>query len=80
MTAIALGLMACEPVLAEDDACNADAYAHLVGADVTATDGVTADGPVRVLRPDDVVTMEFRGDRLNFALDEQDRIVRVYCG
>lgn len=35
---------------------------------------------VRVIRPGDAITMDFRTDRVNFDLDEQDRIRRVWFG
>ena len=35
---------------------------------------------VRPLAPDTVVTQEFRGNRLNIALDERNTITRIYCG
>ncbi|RYX93816.1 MAG: hypothetical protein EOO28_16720 [Comamonadaceae bacterium] len=35
---------------------------------------------VRALRPNQMVTMEFNGARLNLELDASDRITRVRCG
>lgn len=35
---------------------------------------------VRVVRPNDMVTQDFRDNRLNIALDERDRVTRLYCG
>jgi hypothetical protein len=35
---------------------------------------------VRVIRPDTMVTQDFRENRLNIALDERDRVTRLYCG
>jgi hypothetical protein len=35
---------------------------------------------VRVIRPGQAVTMDFRGDRVNVMLDGQDRVERVTCG
>lgn len=35
---------------------------------------------VRVIRPDQLVTMDHREDRLNLHLDANDVIVRVRCG
>lgn len=34
----------------------------------------------RVLRPDQVVTLEFDGTRLNLDVDASSRVVRVRCG
>jgi hypothetical protein len=33
-----------------------------------------------VLRPDQVVTLEFDGTRLNLDVDASSRVVRVRCG
>lgn len=35
---------------------------------------------VRVIRPGQAVTMDFRGDRVNLMLDGQDKVERVTCG
>ena len=35
---------------------------------------------VRVLRPDQVVTMEFNAERLNLSVDMTGRVNRVNCG
>jgi translation initiation factor IF-1 len=35
---------------------------------------------MRWIRPGDVVTMDYREDRLNIHLDERGRIVRLVCG
>jgi uncharacterized protein involved in copper resistance len=45
--------------------------------DIEAGEGVAA---IRVIRPDQAVTQDFRPDRLNVELDAEDNITRVYCG
>lgn len=35
---------------------------------------------VRVLRPNQVVTMEFSAERLNLTVDDAGRVTRVSCG
>ncbi len=35
---------------------------------------------VRVLRPNQVVTMEFNAERLNLVVDQTGRVTRVNCG
>ena len=35
---------------------------------------------VRAITPDTVVTQEFRDDRINIAVDEDNTITRIYCG
>lgn len=35
---------------------------------------------VRVIRPGDMVTRDFRPDRLNVELDDEDKVTKIYCG
>lgn len=78
----ALLLTACQAPVAEtpsEDACGASALQHLVGEPSAAAEGASAPGSVRIIRPGEAVTMDYRADRLNFELDARDRITRVYC-
>ncbi|WJD72128.1 I78 family peptidase inhibitor [Pseudomonas asiatica] len=34
----------------------------------------------RILKPHDVVTLEYRSERLNLNVDEQGKVIRVNCG
>lgn len=36
--------------------------------------------PHRILGPNDAATMDFRGERVNFGLNDSDTVVRIYCG
>jgi len=70
---------------AEADGCNAEPVQNLVGELYAPELGeqarVTAGARVeRALRPGQIVTMEFRADRLSFTLDEKGRISQVNCG
>ncbi len=82
----ALGLSACAAAVVvpinpgTGDACGASALQAFVGQPPSALDAVRLIQPVRIIRPGDAVTMDFREDRINFELDGQDRIARVYCG
>ena len=65
--------------------CNADAAQDVVGR--KATDAVIEQARqssgatvARALRPDMVITMEYRGDRLNLRTDTNDIVVSVGCG
>ena len=74
-----------EEAAAEGDGCNAEPVQNLVGEVYTPELGeqarVTAGARVeRALRPGQIVTMEFRSDRLSFTLDEKGRISQVSCG
>jgi hypothetical protein len=53
------------------------AYTEALAADAQRRSGARA---VRRIRPGDMVTMDFRGDRLNVHLDDADRVVRFDCG
>jgi hypothetical protein len=44
---------------------------------VSAGEGVAT---VRVIRPGEPVTMDYRANRLNVELDDGDKIVRIFCG
>ena len=65
--------------------CKADSLQALVGqeanetlvAQATADSGATS---VRVLGPDDVATMDFRGDRLTITTDARRMIQTLSCG
>lgn len=37
-------------------------------------------GIVRTVRPDEMVTMEYRVDRLNITLDERGMVIAIRCG
>ncbi len=63
-----------------DDTCGASGLASLIGQDASAVAATTFQNPIRIIRPDDMVTMDFNPQRLNFELDELNEIVRVRCG
>lgn len=69
----------------EGPACNADRAQEFLGrtADAdTQQAAMAASGAkvVRVLRPGMMVTMEYRGDRLNLRIDGQGKILSATCG
>ena len=41
---------------------------------------LTGAGILRWMRPGDIVTMEFREDRLNLELDGNNRVTAIRCG
>jgi len=65
--------------------CNAEpaqsvvgqAYADALAAELQAKAGAKL---LRVIRPGQAVTMDFREDRLNVELDESGKVKRVSCG
>lgn len=68
-----------------DDACNAEPAQGLIGrnaSEAVVKQAMTASGAksVRVIPHDGMVTMDYRGDRLNIQLDERGNIVAITCG
>lgn len=65
---------------ADQDGCNAAQHANMIGQDATALERVLLMGPVRVIRPDDAVTMDYRPDRINFMIDAENQVSSITCG
>ena len=65
---------------AQDDTCNASEHATLIGQEATALERVLILGMVRVTRPDDMMTMDFRAERINFKIDSDEKIASITCG
>ena len=68
-----------------EEPCKAEAAQGMVGrsaseAVVKDATRVTGAKSVRVIPHDGMVTMDYRGDRLNIQLDEQGKIVAITCG
>ncbi|MCC5973726.1 MAG: hypothetical protein JJT81_06695 [Rubellimicrobium sp.] len=63
-----------------DDTCNANARVMLVGQPASALERVEIVAPVRVIRPNTAVTMDFREDRINFYVDDNGLITNILCG
>lgn len=64
---------------AAEDTCNAAQYTALIGQDATALERVLLLGQVRVIRPGDAVTMDFRPERINFNVAADNRITTITC-
>lgn len=67
------------------DLCGADKAKSSIGQSYTVEIGarlqdVSGAKSMRVIRPGQAVTMDYRPDRLNVELDETDRISRISCG
>jgi hypothetical protein len=66
--------------------CNADAAQSYIGQDASeatvaaAQAAAGATGALRVIKPGQPVTMDFRADRLNVEVDDGNAIVRITCG
>jgi hypothetical protein len=64
---------------AAEDTCNANQYASLIGEDATALERVLLLGQVRVIRPNQAVTMDLRPGRINFNISSDNRIRSISC-
>lgn len=69
----------------EEGSCDAEAAQQFVGKkadEATVKAAVAASGAkaARVIKPDTMVTMDYRGDRLNIRLDDAGNIIAVTCG
>ena len=79
-----LALAACvsEPpaVAAEEDQCGASAQQGLIGQSREVLTEKSFTGPVRVIGPNQAVTMDFNPERINLETDAVGIITRVFCG
>ena len=87
----ALALTACTPPPAstppppEAGACNAAPAQGLIGRPASASvaeeaQRLTGARVWRWLRPGQIVTMEYRADRLNLRLNAEDKVAAITCG
>ncbi|PRY72419.1 I78 family peptidase inhibitor [Halomonas ventosae] len=68
-----------------EDACGAARVQDRVGRHFDAALGASlreasGAGALRVMRPGEAHTLDYRAERLNVRLDEQDRIIALECG
>ena len=63
-----------------EDACGASGFQGLIGQTGEIARLLDLNQHLRVIEPGMAVTMDYRPDRINFEIDEQDRIAVVRCG
>lgn len=70
------------PATPAEDLCSASAYQGLVGQDraAVAAAGLEPGPKTRIYGPTDMITEDFRPDRINVVMDGTDRVLRVTCG
>ena len=68
------------PPALEPDECGAATVAAFLGQDVAQFPTQERQGPVRVIRPGQPVTMDYNPMRLNVMLDANDQITGFRCG
>lgn len=64
----------------EADSCEAAPYAHLIGAPATALERELIMRQIRILRPGQPMTLDYRVERLNIEIGTDERINRLFCG
>ena len=88
---LVLGTMACAPARVPEgtappsNACDPARLGDLDGrlfSDALRAEALRRSGAraARLIRPGDMVTMDYRGDRLNIHLTAGDRVERFACG
>jgi hypothetical protein len=91
LPALLVTLAACQPVVVlptepdggigdTPDTCGASGLQSLLGEHPEAVTSILLQNPYRIIRPGEAVTMDFNPERINFEVDEQDLIARIYCG
>ena len=79
------GAAASQPATPAGAVCNAAPVQSMIGRMASASvveEARQKSGALmaRVLRPDQVVTMEFNAQRLNLSVDATSKVIRVNCG
>lgn len=80
---LCLALVACQEVTVAEkpvESCGAEEMSHLMGLQRAQLENIAFTQPHRILGPNDAATMDFRGERVNFGLNDSDTVVRIYCG
>ena len=62
------------------DSCGASKLSYLVGTPLSTFDTSTHKGPVRVLAPDSIMTMDMLPSRLNIYHNKAGTIEKLTCG
>ena len=62
------------------DPCGARGLQEFVGQDGSRVLATTFTAPIRVVGPDDVVTMDYQATRVNFRTDAAGIVTAVDCG
>ncbi|MEO8531121.1 MAG: I78 family peptidase inhibitor [Deltaproteobacteria bacterium] len=65
---------------ATEESCGLAAVEALVGQSFAAVTVPASKSPVRVIKPGQMVTMDFNPSRLNINVDDAGKITRVWCG
>ncbi len=80
LPAVLAGCVATLPDKDPSGSCGADALQYLVGQPGAVLNGMRFGQEVRVIQPGMAVTMDYKAERLNIHLNQQDVIAEVSCG
>lgn len=64
----------------QQDTCGGAQYQNLIGEAGTSLERTLILGEVRIIRPGQAVTLDYRPSRLNFEIGASGRIVDIRCG
>ena len=68
------------PMPPMSNACGAASFQPLIGQPFGVLAATTFIGPMRIIRPDTAVTMDYIAERLNVYLNDDDIITGFTCG
>ncbi|MCK0150288.1 I78 family peptidase inhibitor [Marivita sp. S6314] len=83
MFSVCVGLAACQETTAVSSAppsCGSEEMSHLMGIQRTQLENIAFSQPYRIIPEGSAVTMDFNPARVNFELDQNDAVARIYCG
>lgn len=74
------GLAACASPFGPSDGCGAADLSEFIGQPAVEVAAIESPGPVRILGPRSVATMDFNPTRLNILTDEDGIVTALSCG
>ncbi len=82
---VPIAVAACAPPTTTDtgaskDTCGAVPLQNLVGSPATLVTSLKRENPVRVIAPGQMVTLDYRSERINVETDAKGNVVRITCG
>jgi len=68
------------PPLTQPDTCGLEQQLHLIGKPIAGYDRTRATGPVRIMGPNAVMTLDHNPLRINIVHDASGKVTRLSCG
>ncbi len=60
--------------------CKAEEYQYLIGESIENVNSMDFENKVRIIKPNMMVDMRFISTRLNIRVDDDGKIVKIFCG